>query len=65
MIQESILPVISKVLPRLARIPKLITAILYASAAREELTEASDIDLMLVFDVSHNPEMGGALEIAQ
>jgi len=64
MIQEFILPVISEILPRLARIPKLITAILYGSAARGELTEGSDIDLMLVFDVPHNPETGGELEVA-
>jgi len=64
MIQESILPVISEILPRLTRIPKLTAAILYGSAARGELIEASDIDLMLVFDVPHNPETGGELEIA-
>jgi len=64
MIQESILPLISEILPRITRIPKLTTAILYGSAARGELTEASDIDLMLIFDVPHNPETGGELEAA-
>jgi len=64
MIQESLWPVISEILPRLARIPKLTAAILYGSAARGELTEGSDIDLMLVFDVPHNPETGGELEAA-
>lgn len=64
MIQDSILPIISEILPRLARIPKLTTALLYGSAARGELTETSDIDLMLVFDVPHNPETGGELETA-
>ena len=64
MIQESILPLISEILPRITRIPKLTTAILYGSAARGELTEASDIDLMLIFDVPHNPETGGELEVA-
>ena len=64
MIQESILPLISEILPRITRIPKLTTAILYGSAARGELTEASDIDLMLIFDVPHNPETGGELEDA-
>jgi len=58
------LPVISEILPRLARIQKLTAAILYGSAARGELTEGSDIDLMLVFDVPHNPETGGELEAA-
>lgn len=51
-------------MPKLTRIPKLTTAILYGSAARGELTETSDIDLMLVFDVPHNPETGGELEVA-
>jgi len=64
MIQESILPIISEILPRLTRIPKLTAAILYGSAIRGELTEGSDIDLMLVFDVPHNPETGGELEAA-
>jgi len=64
MIQESILSVISEILPRLTRIPRLTAAIIYGSAARGELTETSDIDLMLVFDVPHNPETGGELEVA-
>jgi len=64
MIQESVLPLISEILLKLMRIPKLTTAILYGSATRGELTETSDIDLMLVFDVPHNPETGGELETA-
>lgn len=64
MISESIGSLIAELIPKLSRIPKLSTAVLYGSAARDELTETSDIDLLLVFDVPHNPETGGELEAA-
>lgn len=64
MISESMGPLIADLIVKLSRIPKLSTAILYGSAARGELTETSDIDLLLVFDVPHNPETGGELEAA-
>jgi len=62
MLQESVRPLVCEIVARLPKIPNLATAILYGSAARGELTEASDIDLLLVFDVSHNPETAGELE---
>jgi len=64
MIQASIGSLISEITVKLPMIPKLTTAILYGSAARGELTETSDIDLLLIFDVPHNPETGGELEKA-
>ena len=62
--QRSVQPLLSNLIAKLSKIPKLTTAVLYGSAAREELTERSDIDLLLVFDVPHNPETGGELEAA-
>lgn len=64
MLQEAIRPLIYEIAAKLPKIPNLATAILYGSAAREELTETSDIDLFLIFDVPHNPETGGELEAA-
>ncbi|MDI6708847.1 MAG: nucleotidyltransferase domain-containing protein [Candidatus Thermoplasmatota archaeon] len=64
MISKSIQPLLGEIIFRLPQIPKLTAAILYGSAARGEITEASDIDLMLIFDVPHNPETGGELEKA-
>lgn len=39
-------------------IPNLKAVILYGSALSGEVTEKSDIDLLLVFDCTHNPETG-------
>lgn len=64
MISESLGSLIAELVVKLSRVPKLSTAILYGSAARGELTETSDVDLLLVFDVPHNPETGGELEAA-
>lgn len=64
MIQKSLQPVLVEIISKLPQIPHLTTAILYGSVVRGEFTETSDIDLMLIFDVSHNPETGGELEQA-
>ncbi len=64
MIPSNIKTLLSEIIIRLAQIPRLTTAVLYGSAVRDELTETSDIDLMLIFDVKHNPETGGELEKA-
>lgn len=62
--RKSLQPLLPDLITKLSKIPKLTTAVLYGSAARGELTERSDIDLLLVFDVPHNPETGGELEAA-
>lgn len=64
MLQETTRPLVYEIVANLPKIPKLTTAILYGSAVRGELTETSDIDLLLIFDVPHNPETGGELEAA-
>lgn len=55
---------IAELAAKLSEVPQLTTAVLYGSAAREELTETSDIDLLLIFDIPHSPETGGELEEA-
>lgn len=57
-------PLLAELVAKLSKVPRLSTAVLYGSAARGELTERSDIDLLLVFDTPHDPETGGELEAA-
>ncbi|MDP3066711.1 MAG: nucleotidyltransferase domain-containing protein [Methanobacteriaceae archaeon] len=44
---------------KLGEIPSLETAILFGSAAREEMHKKSDIDILLLFDAENDPELGG------
>ena len=48
-----------------SEIPGLVSAVLYGSAARGELHAKSDIDVLLLFDTDHNPELGEEAMIAQ
>ncbi len=46
------------------RIPNLVSIIVFGSLIRNELSPKSDIDLLLVFDTDHNPELGDEARIA-
>lgn len=46
------------------RIPNLVGVILFGSAVTGDMSKKSDIDLLLVFDTNHNPEMGKEAEKA-
>jgi predicted nucleotidyltransferase len=43
----------------------LVSAVLYGSAARGELHAKSDVDVLLLFDSDHDPELGEEAMIAQ
>ena len=47
-----------------SKIPNLVGVILFGSAATGDLSKKSDIDLLLVFDTNHDPELGKEAEIA-
>ncbi len=42
----------------IGRVPSLLCVVLYGSAVRNELHEESDVDLFLLFDTDHRPELG-------
>lgn len=46
------------------KIPNLVSLIVFGSVVRNELSPKSDIDLLLVFDTDHNPELGDEATIA-
>ena len=47
-----------------SKIPNLVGVISFGSAATGDLSKKSDIDLLLVFDTNHDPELGKEAEIA-
>lgn len=47
------------------QIPNLIGVVLFGSAVTGDISKKSDIDLLLVFDADHNPEIGKEAEIAR
>ncbi len=51
------LPII-EFIERAEEIPNLIGVVLFGSAVTGDVSKKSDIDLMLIFDTDHNPEVG-------
>lgn len=49
---------IQKVIEQAPQMKKLVSIIVFGSVARGEADRRSDIDLLLVFDVPHDPEKG-------
>lgn len=45
-------------------IPHLVAAVLYGSVLKGEVHKKSDIDILLLFDTDHNPEVGEESRIA-
>jgi len=58
MIYEGFKNAIIDFISRADEIPNLIAAILYGSTLTGDISKKSDIDIMLVFDCDHNPELG-------
>jgi predicted nucleotidyltransferase len=65
LIPEIIRPLLGEFIAHAREIPGLVSAVLYGSAARGELHAKSDIDVLLLFDTDHDPELGEEARIAQ
>ncbi|MCL0078515.1 nucleotidyltransferase domain-containing protein [Dehalococcoidia bacterium] len=64
MIEERFkLPIIDFV-SRANEIPNLVSVVLYGSAVTGGISKKSDIDLLLLFDCEHDPELGEEASIA-
>jgi predicted nucleotidyltransferase len=50
---------------RAGEIPHLVAVILFGSVVKGEVSKKSDIDLMLLFDTDHDPELGEEAKIAR
>ena len=50
---------------KISKMPNLIGVILFGSAVTGDMSKKSDVDLLLVFDTDHDPEMGKEAEIVQ
>ena len=57
------LPIIDFI-DRAKEIPNLVGIVLFGSAVTGDISKKSDIDLLLIFDSDHNPEIGMESEIA-
>lgn len=57
------LPIIDFI-DRAKEIPNLVGVVLFGSAVTGDISKKSDIDIMLIFDSDHNPEIGRESEIA-
>lgn len=64
MINEEFKGVIIDFVARAEEIPNLVGIILFGSAVTGEVSRKSDIDLLLVFDCEHNPEVGEESRVA-
>lgn len=64
-IPEIIRPLVGEFIAHAGEIPGLVGAILYGSAVRGELHAKSDVDVLLLFDTDHDPELGEEATIAQ
>ena len=50
---------------RVDEIPNVVGVVLFGSAVTGDVSKKSDIDLLLVFDADHNPEIGKEAKIAR
>ena len=64
MIDEQFKPPIIDFIDRAKEIPNLVGIVLFGSAVTGDISKKSDIDLLLIFDSDHNPEIGMESEIA-
>jgi predicted nucleotidyltransferase len=64
MIDERFKPPIIDFIDRAKEIPNLVGIVLFGSAVTGDISKKSDIDLLLIFDSDHNPEIGMESEIA-
>lgn len=64
MIEEKFKKPLMDFVDRANEIPNLVGVILFGSVATGDVSKKSDIDLLLVFDCEHNPELGKESKIA-
>jgi len=65
MIEEKLKRPIIDFIDNANRIPNLVGVVLFGSAVTGEISKKSDIDMLLIFDTDHNPEVGEEARIAQ
>jgi predicted nucleotidyltransferase len=65
MIEERFKQPIIDFIDRADKIPNLIGVVLFGSVVTGDISKKSDIDLLLVFDTDHNPEIGKEAKIAR
>jgi predicted nucleotidyltransferase len=58
LIPVEIRAVVEEFIHQVSKIPSLLCVVLYGSAVRGELHENSDIDVFLLFETDHRPELG-------
>ena len=58
MIPEQLRPPLIDFVSRAEEIPNLRVAVIFGSAIKGDFNKKSDIDLLLLFDTDHNPEVG-------
>lgn len=58
MINKTFKNAVNDFVERAGEIPNLVCAILFGSALESEISKKSDIDVLLLFDCDHNPEIG-------
>jgi predicted nucleotidyltransferase len=58
MIVSEFKPLIIDFVDKTEEIPNLVAAVLYGSATTGDISKKSDIDILLIFDTAHDPEMG-------
>ncbi len=63
-IPEELYPALIRFVARADRIPDLKVAILFGSAVTGEFRRKSDIDVLLLFEADHDPEMGPEAQAA-
>jgi len=63
-VEEFKLPLMDFV-ERADEIPNLLSVVLFGSVVKGDVSKKSDIDILLLFDADHNPELGKEAEIAR
>jgi len=64
MIPDELMLPIMDFIRRANEIPNLKAAVLFGSAIDGTMTKKSDIDILLLFDTDHNPELGDEMKAA-
>jgi predicted nucleotidyltransferase len=64
MIPDELMLPIMEFVRRADEIPNLKAAVLFGSAVGGTMTKKSDIDVLLLFDTDHNPELGDEMKAA-
>lgn len=63
LIPEELQPALACFIDQARNIPNLKLAVLFGSAVTGEFRKKSDIDILLLFDTDHNPELGEEMTV--